>query len=157
MSGKKAWGRYLFFILLALGAGGISGWLSAEGMRVYSAEAQKPPLTPPDAVFPIVWTALYVLMGIGAARVSMKGREGWKGLRIWSVQLMVNFSWSLIFFNIQAYFQALICLAVLALLVLAMILEFFETDRRAAFMQIPYFFWLCFAGYLNFGVWMLNS
>jgi tryptophan-rich sensory protein len=97
-------------------------------------------------------------MGIGAARISMTppSRERSLGLNLFIIQLAVNFFWSLIFFNAQAYGLALIWLLLLWVLVLLMILAFRKTDQTAAWLQIPYLLWLTFAAYLNAGVWLLN-
>ena len=73
------------------------------------------------------------------------------------VQLVMNFFWSLIFFNAQAYGVALIWLLVMWLLIIGMIVRFFRVDRTAALLQIPYLLWVTFAAYLNYGVWMLNK
>ena len=164
---KKAgkWIPYLFFIGAALAAGGISYALSAQGMKSYSKEVIKPPLTPPDAVFPVVWSVLYVLMGIGAGRIYRSAGSGHmtaagktrRAFALWWGQLGLNFLWSHIFFGLGAYGAAFICLVVMVLAVLGMILEFLEIDRRAGLLQIPYLAWLSFAGYLNLGVWKLNG
>ena len=164
---KKAgkWIPYLIFIGAALAVGGISYAISAEGMKSYSKEAIKPPLTPPDFVFPVVWSILYVLMGVGAGRIYKRARNGFipaggnqkRAFALWWGQLGLNFLWSPIFFGLKAYGAAFICLVVMALTVLGMILEFLEIDRKAGFMQIHYLAWLCFAGYLNLGVWKLKG
>lgn len=149
---------YLFWILLAEGAGALSGWLSREGSRTFSEAAAQPPLSPPAILFPIVWGILYLLMGIGAARVSLTVPSGdrSRSLNLFVLQLVVNFFWSLIFFNAQAYGFALVWLLLLWVLVLLMILSFRKTDPAAAWLQIPYLIWLTFAVYLNAGVWLLN-
>lgn len=97
-------------------------------------------------------------MGIGAARVSMaeKSRDRSVGLNLFMAQLIVNFFWSLIFFNAQAFGFAFLWLLLLWGLVLWMILSFAKTDPLAAKLQIPYLLWLAFAAYLNLGVWYLN-
>ena len=102
---KHVWKSYAIWILLAEGVGFLAGWLTREGTEIYKSVIQKPPLSPPSIVFPIVWAILFALMGIGAARVylSPKTPERSMGLNIFIVQLVVNFLWSLIFFNIQAY------------------------------------------------------
>ena len=138
--------------------GGISGWLTRDGTKFFKAAVQKPPLTPPAIVFPIVWAVLYALMGIGAARVYMAPASALRkqSLALFFVQLGFNFFWSILFFNAQAYGLALLWLAVLWALILWMILTFRKTDRLAAWLQVPYLLWVSFAAYLNFGVWALN-
>ncbi len=152
------WKTYAFWIGLAEAVGALSGWLSREGSRTFSETAAQPPLSPPAILFPIVWGILYLLMGIGAARISLSPPSGERsrGLNLFIVQLVVNFFWSLIFFNAQAYGFALIWLVLLWVLVLLMILSFRKTDPLAAWLQIPYLLWLTFAAYLNAGVCYLN-
>lgn len=143
---------------MAEGTGILSGLLSAEGTALYGQMIQKPPLAPPAIVFPIVWTILYALMGIGAARISLAlpSMQRSRGLNLFVLQLIVNFFWSLIFFNAQAYGFAFLWLVLLWVLVLWMILAFRKIDPVAAALQIPYLIWLTFAAYLNLGVWFLN-
>ena len=155
---KASWKPYVFWILLAEAAGALSGWLSREGSEVFSQTVTQPPLSPPAILFPIVWTILYALMGIGAARVSLAppSPQRSRGLNLFVIQLVVNFFWSLIFFNAQAYGFAFLWLLLLWVLVLRMILAFRQVDPLAAWLQIPYLLWLTFAAYLSFGVWYLN-
>lgn len=151
--------KYAFWILLSEGVGALSGWLSRDGMKAYESAIIQPPLSPPPWLFPIVWTVLYALMGIGAARVytAPGGPHRSKGLNLFILQLVVNFFWSLIFFNAQAFGFALLWLILLWALVLWMIVEFRKVDKTAGNIQIPYLLWLTFATYLNLGVWYLNK
>lgn len=153
------WKIYAFWITLSEAVGLISGLLSREGTSIFGETAVQPRLSPPAILFPIVWTILYALMGIGAARVSLTPESTYrnKGLILFVVQLIVNFFWSLIFFNAQAYGFAFFWLISLLVLVLWMTFTFQKTDRAAAVLQIPYIIWLIFAAYLNYGVWMLNA
>ena len=155
---KKPWKQYTFWILLAEGVGGLSGWLTRNAMISFEETVRQPPLSPPSILFPIVWTILYALMGIGAARISLSADspEQKKGLNLFVGQLVVNFFWSLIFFNAQRYGYAFLWLLLLWALVLAMILQFRRVDPTAAKLQIPYLIWLTFAAYLNLGIWYLN-
>jgi tryptophan-rich sensory protein len=155
---KEKWKTYAFWILLSVGAGLLSGLLSRGGTELFSQTAVQPPLSPPAWLFPVVWTILYTLMGISAARVAMTPESPARsaGLNLFVAQLIVNFFWSPIFFNAQAYSFAFIWLLLLWVLVLLMILQFRKTDPLAAWLQIPYLVWLTFAAYLNLGVWYLN-
>ena len=158
MMKKTTWKPYVLWILLAEAVGALSGWLTREGTQLFSETVAKPPLTPPSLVFPIVWGILYALMGIGAARVSLTepSEDRSRGLNLFVAQLIVNFFWSLIFFNAQAYGFAFFWLLLLWGLVLWMTLTFRKVDPIAAWLQVPYLLWLTFAAYLNFGVWRLN-
>ena len=155
---KSAWKTYAYWILLAEAVGGLSGWLTREGSKLYQATIQQPPLSPPGIVFPIVWGILFALMGVSAARIYLAppSLARTRGLRLFFLQLFFNFFWSIIFFNLQAFGFALLWLLVLWGLILLMILTFRKTDAPAAWLQVPYLLWVTFAAYLNFGVWMLN-
>lgn len=97
-------------------------------------------------------------MGIGAARIYLSDKPGWKqALIIFGVQLAVNFLWSLLFFNLQALGFSFIWLIVLWVLIILMIISFWKIDRPAALLQIPYLLWVAFAGYLNCAIWILNK
>ena len=156
---RKHWKTVLLWVLGAEAAGALSGWLSREGTQIYQQSILKPPLSPPGWVFPVVWTLLYALMGISAARIYLApaSRERSRGLNLYIAQLTVNFFWSLIFFNAQAFGFAFLWLLILWALVLWMILVFASTDTVASRLQLPYLLWLTFAAYLNLGVWSLNG
>ena len=154
----KKYKPYLSSVLLACAVGALSGFLSRNGMQEFQTSVLKPPLTPPPIFFPIVWTILYVLMGLGAALVaqSPSGRSQRTALRIYVLQLAVNFFWSVLFFNLQGYLGAFIWLCLLWVWVLVMIRGFWRIRPMAGILQLPYLAWITFAGYLNFGVWYLN-
>ena len=156
---KKAWKAYVVFILVCVGTGLLAALLTSGGNDLYNGTLVKPPLSPPALVFPIVWTILYTLMGISAARIwlSPESKARSRGLNIFIAQLVVNFFWSLIFFNAQAFGFAFLWLLLLWALILWMILTFYKTDKLAALLQIPYLLWVTFAGYLNFMIWRLNG
>jgi len=138
--------------------GVLSGFLSRGGTELYNEMIQKPALSPPAILFPIVWTILYALMGIGAARIAAEdsGPVRSRALNVFITQLILNFFWSLIFFNAQAFGFALIWLLVMWALIIWMIVLFWNVDRTAALLQIPYLLWVTFAAYLNYAVWQLN-
>ena len=154
----EKWKPYIFFILLSEGVGLLSWLFTREATMLYSGSIQKPPLSPPAIVFPIVWVILYALMGIGAAIVatSPNRKDGDKSLNLFVAQLVVNFFWSFFFFNAQAFGFAAIWLVLLWVLVLLMIISFSKVDMKAAWLQVPYLIWLTFAAYLNFGIYLLN-
>ena len=155
---KRSWKPTLFWILLTEAVGGLAALLTQEATRQYGVSIRKPPLSPPAAVFPVAWTILYALMGAGAARIYClpPSAERSIALRIFAIQLVVNFAWSILFFNFQAFGLAFLWLILLCALIVRMILAFLELDAPAGWMQLPYLLWVFFAGYLNYGVWMLN-
>lgn len=159
MMKKMPWKTYLTGILIVEAVGALSGWLARDGFAYFTSQVQQPPLSPPPWLFPVVWGILYALMGISAARVFLEPQSASRkaGLNLFVSQLILNFFWTLIFFNAQAYGFAFLWILLLWVLVLAMILTFRKVDTLSAWLQIPYLLWLTFAAYLNFGVWMLNG
>lgn len=142
-------------ILIPLAIGSISALLSGN-MSSYSMLV-KPALSPPGFVFPIVWTILYILMGISSYIVySSNSPNKSKALLLYSVQLFFNFCWSIIFFRMELYFFALIWIIALVLIIIIMIKQFYIASPRAASLQIPYLIWCIFAVYLNFAIFILN-
>ena len=156
---QLTWKIYGVWILFTEAVGFLSGWVTKAGTEHYNATVTQPALSPPSEVFPIVWSVLFALMGIGAARIYAstvsKARE--RGLRIFFLQLAFNFLWSIIFFNLQAFTAAFFWLLALWGLIIGMVISFYKVDPLAAWIQVPYLLWVTFAGYLNFGVWMLNK
>lgn len=148
--------KALGFLLSPLGVGSLSGFLNRGAMEQYQVLNQ-PPCAPPAWVFMVAWTILYVLMGISAAIIYCSDHKNQsEALKTFFIQLAFNFCWSFFFFSFEWRLFAFVWLIILLLLVLAMIKDFKEISKTAAFLQIPYFLWLCFAAYLNFGVWWLN-
>lgn len=155
---KIPWKPIIMWTIGAELTGFLAGWISLEGTQLYAANAVKPPLSPPEWVFPVVWVLLYALMGIGAGLISSQpaSQSKSRGLNLMVIQLVVNFFWPLLFFVAQAYGFSLLWLLLLWILVLMMILEYRKVLPLAAWLQIPYLIWLTFAVYLNAGVWYLN-
>ena len=150
---------YIISVLIALAAGGISALLTMNNMDLYSRI--EPPLAPPPWLFPVVWSILYILMGIGAAlvynRKDFKHEETKRALTLYAVNLALNFFWSIIFFNFDAYLFAFLWLVLLWLVIIAMIISFRRVSTVAGYLQIPYLLWVTFAGYLNFAICLLNK
>lgn len=141
---------------ISVGTGRLSGFLSMISNNTFDV-IQKPPLTPPAFVFPIVWLILYLLMGLSAYLIYKTDSPiKKKALTIYGVSLALNFVWPFLFFVFQAFLLSFIWLIVLWATVLYMILEFFKINTAAALLQIPYLLWLSFAAYLNFAIYLLN-
>lgn len=154
----KHWRIYLAAVVLTEAVGALAGFLTRDAAALYSTAIISPPLSPPAVVFPVVWTILYALMGVGAARIYLAppSPDRTRSLRLFLLQLAFNFFWSIFFFRLQWYGFSLLWLLVLWLLLLAMIRSFRRVDPLAATLQIPYLLWVTFAAYLNWGVWRLN-
>lgn len=148
---------YGLFILITEAVGTVAGLLTTLGMEKYSQVA-KPELTPPAIVFPIVWTILYALMAVSAARVwlSDENDEKDRGLKLYLIQLGMNFLWSIFFFNFQAYAFSFFWLLLLLAAIILTAISFSKVDKIASYLLIPYILWVSFAGYLNLMVWLLN-
>jgi benzodiazapine receptor len=142
--------KLLAFILLPLAVGLVAGILTRNSMTMYNS-LNRPDLSPPGWIFPVVWTILYILMGVSsyliATSPSPKKQEA---LLLYAIQLFLNFIWSLIFFNLGNYFLAFLVLLLLWYVVFKMIRIFFRVD------PIAYLLWLTFAGYLNLAIIFLN-
>lgn len=149
--------KLLLNLALPLAVGGLSALISG-GMGNYKVMNQ-PPLSPPGWIFPIVWTILYLLMGYAAYRVSVSGSEPdaiRKALRVYWAQLALNFLWSPVFFGLEWYLVAFFILIAMWILIYWTMQLISKTDKLAGDLLIPYLIWVTFAGYLNFGVYLLN-
>lgn len=146
---------YAVNIAIALAVGGLSAWVNMS--KIGDSSLAQPPLSPPAWLFPIVWTILFTLMGISAARVYASDCAG-KGdaLFLYCIQLLVNFLWAVFFFTFQEFALSFFWLVFLILLVIMMALRFERCDVGSGKLQIPYLLWLLFAAYLNFAIWMMN-
>ena len=150
--------KLLRFIAIPLLAGGIAALLTTDSMKTFSA-LDKPALSPPGWLFPVVWTILYTLMGVSAYLIATSSAapiEKAKALAIYTYQLAVNFLWSIFFFNFKWYFFSFLWIILLWILVFLMIRAFWKINRTAAYLNIPYLIWITFAAYLNIGIWILN-
>ncbi len=147
---------YLFFILTALGVGGLSALLTMKNMNVYS-EINTPLLSPPGVLFPIVWTVLYILMGVSAGIIYNSNQEKKDdALFFYGASLILNFFWSIFFFNLRNFTFSFIILLALLFSIILTVIKYYKINKIASFLQIPYILWVTFAGYLNFAILLLN-
>ena len=165
------WKSLFTNITISLGVGILASLLTRINMNILM-DIKKPPLTPPGWLFPIVWTILFVLMGIGAYLVTntypamrfpandpkamARSLEQRSALKIYALQLLLNFAWTILFFNFRLYCLCLIVIAALGGAILSMIFAFYPINPLAAKLQIPYLLWVSFAAYLNLGICFLN-
>lgn len=145
---------YIKSILIPVLVGGIVGWLISSAIDYNSL--QKPPFAPPSITFPIVWTILYILMGVSYGILKSNNLVDEKIDRIYYLQLVVNALWSIFFFLLKWRLFSVIWIIFLAILVILMISRFYEKNKTAGLIQIPYLLWVLFATYLNIGIWFLN-
>jgi tryptophan-rich sensory protein len=150
---------YIISSAIALGIGLISALLTMKNMNL--SVLRQPALSPPALLFPIVWTVLYILMGISSAIIYNKKNtmpdEVRSALTTYASSLVVNFAWSIIFFNFGAFFLAFLWIVLLEILILKTIKEYGKIDKTAALLQIPYAVWVAFAGYLTLAIAFLNK
>lgn len=151
--------KYKYIILniaISLGIGELSAFFTMNSMDIYQ-NINRPKLAPPGYIFPIVWTILYVLMGISSYlihRSNHKNKE--TALIIYYFQLLINFSWPIFFFNYQNFLLALAILFILNILVIVLIKVIYSINHLASYLLIPYLIWILFALYLNFWIFIHN-
>ena len=148
----------LISVAVPLVVGALSGLISGFGMDDFALFI-KPSLSPPGWLFPVVWTILYILMGIASYLVVNSGADDdkiKKAISVYAIQLAFNFFWSVIFFNLDLYLFAFLWLLALLVLVIYTTVLFYDISKSAAYLMIPYIIWIAFAGYLNLGIYLLN-
>lgn len=158
MNQKINFKALLISLVISLGTGGLAAFLTRNGMAVYET-LNKPVLSPPAWVFPVVWTILYILMGISAYLIYQtehNKEEKEQALSLYGFQLFFNFLWAIVFFGFQNQILAFVVLVILWLLIIMMIKSFNAINPLAAKLQIPYLLWVTFAGYLNLAIYLIN-
>lgn len=142
-------------ILIPLAVGSLSALLSGN-MSTFST-LNKPALNPPAILFPIVWTILYILMGISSYMIyTSNSPDAPMALKTYFIQLFFNFCWSIIFFGFSQYLLSFLWLVILIILIYIMIQQFYKINPTAAYLQIPYLLWCIFAAYLNLFIYIMN-
>lgn len=150
--------QLLLCILIPLAVGGLSAWISGDSMKGFET-MNKPPFSPPGWLFPVVWTILYVLMGLASYLVLNSGQDTYRirnAIGWYAAQLVANFLWPILFFKLSWYLAAFFWLLLLWMLVLVTTLKFYRLSSRAGDLMLPYLLWTTFAAYLNYGVYRLN-
>jgi tryptophan-rich sensory protein len=146
---------YAKSILIPVILGGLVGLIISNSIDYNSL--QKPFLSPPSITFPIIWSILYVLMGISYGILEVNSLIDSKINLIYYSQLAVNLLWSIFFFLLKWRFFSFLWILLLLGLVLLMIIEFYKKNKTAGLLQIPYLIWVAFATYLNLGIYLLNK
>ena len=150
--------RLILCLAVPLLGGGLAGLVTMNSMKAF-ATLNQPPLSPPGWLFPVVWTALFLLMGLSSYLVWTSGGQAEavrRALTLYGVQLAVNFLWPILFFNLGAYLLAMVWLVLLWGLIGATMLAFRRLSVKAGWMLAPYLAWVTFAGYLNLMIYILN-
>ena len=147
-------------VILCELVGAIGSFFTRRAIAGWYAKLKKPALSPPNWVFGPVWATLYALMGIAAFLVSAQGPAGMAveiALMAFGIQLILNIAWSAIFFGEHDPVGAFAEIVLLWLSIFATIILFYPISAAAAYILLPYFAWVTFAGYLNFAIWRLNG
>ncbi len=155
---QKETKSYIIATIIPLITGGLSALFTMGNMDLYET-IERPPLSPPAILFPIVWTVLYTLMGISSGIIyNSKGSTVAKNnaLGLYGFQLFINFFWSIVFFNARAFLWAFVLIVVLWISILVMIIKFYKINKTAGLLQIPYLLWVFFAAYLTLSIYLLN-
>lgn len=143
-------------VAIPLIVGGLASLININGFKEFET-VNKPALTPPMIVFPIVWTILYILMGFSTYLVyNSESKSKTTAFVIYGLQLAVNFLWTCLFFGAKNYLGALAAIVALLVLIIAMIFSFYKINKKSAYFQIPYLVWVSFATYLNYMVYLMN-
>lgn len=130
--------KLLFYILIPLISGAVVGIITSGDMKSYHGFV-------PGWIFPVVWSILYILMGISSYLV----RDNEEDINIYKTNLVVNLAWTFIFFTFNMKILAFLWILLLIAIVIYMIYKFFKVNKLAAYLQIPYLIWLLFASILN--------
>ncbi|WP_193367404.1 TspO/MBR family protein [Pelagibius marinus] len=149
----------LVFVVICLAAGRLGAALTEPALEGWYRGLAKPFWTPPDVVFPVAWSILYVTMGIAAWLVWKTAERGELRLpmTLFFGQLVINVLWSFSFFGQRSPFLGLICLGALVLAVILTTIAFTRVSRAAGWLFLPYLLWLGYAGALNFAIWKMNA
>ena len=142
-------------IVIPIALGGLVGLIISQFMDYNTL--QKPPLSPPGFIFWIVWSILYLLMGIAYGMLVYKGKSDAEVSKIYWTQLIINLIWPILFFVFKIRLFSSIWIIILLILVISMVIKFYKKDKIIGYSQIPYLLWIMFATYLNIGVYILNE
>lgn len=149
---------FIICVSVPIMVGLVSGYITKDNRMVFDT-INKPALTPPAMVFPIAWSILYVLMGLASfiALINCKDlSQSAYVLLPYVIQLILNFAWSIIFFNMQSYGLAFACLILMWLMIIRTIMFFATVSMLSAWLMAPYILWVTFAGYLNLMIVIIN-
>ena len=149
--------KLIFACLISLAAGGLGSLLAGNSFEIYQY-LEKPPFSPPAIIFPIVWTILYILMGIASYLIFIEHTdESKKALTTYIFYLILNILWPTAFFKKGAFLAALLLIAGQLLLLGAYLNSYYHINKKAAFLMVPTILWSIFAMYLNVGFLFLNA
>ncbi len=152
---KVNWKLLIVSLVIPLAVGALATWIVSDNLDIY-ADINLPAFAPPSILFGIVWTVLYVLMGISLYLVLSSGNANKDTWWYFGWQLVFNFIWPILFFNFRLFWLSFVWLLILLYLIIRMIINFWHINKAAAILQIPYAIWVAFAGVLNLAIAILN-
>lgn len=157
MTKRINWFQLIVIVLITQLIGVLSSIFSGNIGQIYKS-FDKPTLSPPGWLFGIIWPVLFLLMGIAAYLIYQTRmiRERKKAIRLYWIQLLVNFLWPIVFFRFEMYWISVVVILVLDILVLMATIWFCKLKKSAGYIMIPYLIWIIFATYLNIGIAVLN-
>ena len=144
----------LFYIFFPLIIGGIVGFIISGNIDYQNLV--KPPLAPPKILFPIVWSIIYLLMGVSYLILKKNTKETEYESKVYYLQLFINALWSIIFFLLKWRFVAVIWIILLDIIVIYMFTLFYRKVKLSAYLNILYIIWILYATYLTIGIYILN-
>jgi tryptophan-rich sensory protein len=146
------------YLALCFAVAAVGGAVTASSVATWYANLTKPAFNPPDWLFGPVWTMLYAMIAIAGWRIWLRRREPGAGIALgaWSLQLVLNLAWSLIFFGARMIGAALLEIVVLLAVILFTTVYLWRVDRLAGALFVPYAMWVAFATALNAALWQLN-
>lgn len=149
------WKKLTICVVIPLAVGSFAAFLTRNSMAAFES-LNKPMLSPPGWLFPVVWTILYILMGIASYLVLTSEKPNAAALTAYGIQLACNFFWPILFFNLELYLLAFIWLVLLWLLIVKTTALFYQVSEPAGYLMLPYLLWVAFAGYLNLFIYFFN-
>jgi benzodiazapine receptor len=152
-------GKLVISVVACLAAGAIGSLFTRSAIPTWYATLEKPVFTPPSWLFAPVWTLLYILMGVSAFLVWRKGLRNAQvktALIIFLIQLILNASWSVVFFGLQLPLYGFIVIVMLWVAILLTVIQFYKISRVSSVLLWPYLLWVTFAAVLNASIWLLN-
>ena len=144
-------------LALPLLAGFVGSYFTVGSIPTWYATLNKPSFNPPNFIFGPVWTTLYILMGISLYLILSSKKKKDFALKMFFAQLILNVSWSLVFFGLHNLPLSLLNIVLLWLAIVWTIKEFLKISKISAYLLYPYILWVTFASFLNFSIYLLNK
>jgi tryptophan-rich sensory protein len=146
----------LFFLAFSFGASAWGGFVTSIYKEPWYSTLVKPGFNPPDFIFPTIWVILYMSMAFAVWLIWINPKKNEKIIYIYFIHLLVNASWSVVFFALHQVFLALLAILLILFLVLWLMKLYYPINKLSSFLMVPYLFWLVFALILNLNILILN-